>query len=449
MAGHPRHTRRSGATIRTMKTAGASLLLLACLPVRAHSQRLHLPRAAAADSAFHIRADGLQAGTEVVLRAEMDDSQGRRWSSAATFRVAPAGRVDLVRDAPLRGSYAGVQPLGLVTAMQTAGEALARFIPGRLDSIPLTVYLEVAGRAADSASVLRRLQGPGVTVRDLRGSRPLGRIFLPPGGGRRPAVLVIGGSEGGFGGDDVAALLASHGYAALSIAYFGAGSLPDALERIPLEYFVAAVDSLRATPGVDPGRIAVLGTSKGAEAALLLAADDARVRAVVAYAPSAVAWSCICRDPRSPSWTLGAGAVPFVPGGRDPAYLPAPGTPLRPVVNYRYRLRDSASVLRAAIPVERIAGPVLMVAGRDDQLWPSAWSAAAITERLRAHGFRHQVVNLTYAGAGHLIGKAYLPAGATRTGGGRLETGGSPHSNAAAQADAWPRVLRFLRTALR
>ena len=141
--------------------------------------------------------------------------------------------------------------------------------------------------------------------------------------------------------------------------------------------------------------------------------------------------------------------MPFVVGGADPAYRPPQGSPIHPVVNYRYRLRDSAAVRRATIPVERIDGPVLLVSGQADELWPSGWSAAAIAAHLRAKGFRYRVVHLSYAGAGHLIGKAYLPAGSTRVAGGRLETGGTPQGNAAAQADAWPRVLRFLEAALR
>jgi dienelactone hydrolase len=287
-----------------------------------------------------------------------------------------------------------------------------------------------------------------VEVRELGGGLA-GRVFYPPGRDRRPAVLVLGGSEGGFGGDDVAALLASRGYVALSVAYFGIAPLPASLERIPLEYFGAALDSLQADPRVRRGSLAVLGTSKGAEAALLLAAHDPRLRAVVAYAPSAVAWSCICPDPQAPSWTFGGRPVPFIAGGADPAYRPPQGSPIHPVVNYRYRLHDSAAVRRAEIPVERIHGPVLLVAGREDELWPSSWSADAIAARLRAHGFAHRVVHLSYPHAGHFIGKAYLPAGSTRVGGGRLETGGTPQANAAAQADAWPRVLRFLASALR
>lgn len=414
-------------------------------------QHLHVPRRVAVDSAFRIAVDGLRSRQEVVLHAVMDDSLGRWWESSASFGADHAGRVDLTRDAPLHGSYAGVQPMGLVTSMEPPGELVGRlrFIPARLDSLPLLVRLDIDGATVDSARVVRWFRSPGVRVRELGGGRLAGRMFYPSATGRHPAVLVLGGSEGGFGGDDVAALLASRGYVALSLAYFGIAPLPASLERIPLEYFLAAVDSLQGDPRVRRDRIAVLGTSKGAEAALLLAAHDPRIRAVVAYAPSAVAWSCICQDPQSPSWMLDGRPVPFVAGGADPAYRPSQGSPVHPVVNYRYRLRDSAAVRRAMIPVERIHGPVLLVSGREDELWPSSWSADAIAARLCAHGFDHRVVHLSYAGAGHLIGKAYLPAGSTRVAGGRLETGGTPQANAAAQADAWPRVLRFLASALR
>ncbi len=56
---------------------------------------------------------------------------------------------------------------------------------------------------------------------------------------------------------------------------------------------------------------------------------------------------------------------------------------------------------------------------------------------------------LNYRGAGHRIGKSYIPAGSTRVAGGRLETGGTAAANAAAQADAWPRVLEFLAGVIR
>ncbi|MDQ4080858.1 MAG: dienelactone hydrolase family protein, partial [Gemmatimonadota bacterium] len=117
-----------------------------------------------------------------------------------------------------------------------------------------------------------------------------------------------------------------------------------------------------------------------------------------------------------------------------------------PVVNYLYRWRRMPR--GAAIRVDRIAAPLLLIAGDDDQLWPSLLMAQAIMEQ-RANRGRHASDELLiYRGAGHLIGKAYVPAGSTRIAGGRIETGGTPSANARAQADAWPRVLAFLRKTL-
>ena len=141
--------------------------------------------------------------------------------------------------------------------------------------------------------------------------------------------------------------------------------------------------------------------------------------------------------------------MPSVPPGRDPAHPAVPGQPQRPAVHYRYRLRDTAAVEKAAIPVERIRGPVLFVAGDSDQLWPSGDMTEQLRARLASVDRPPGDILLVYPGAGHLIGKSYLPAGSTRVAAGRIETGGSPRANAAAQADAWPRALRFLSQALR
>ena len=70
--------------------------------------------------------------------------------------------------------------------------------------------------------------------------------------------------------------------------------------------------------------------------------------------------------------------------------------------------------------------------------------ARAVMERRASLPVHAHDELLVYPGAGHLIGKAYVPSGSTRVGGGRLETGGSSAENARAQADAWARVLAFL-----
>ncbi|MEO7455540.1 MAG: acyl-CoA thioesterase/bile acid-CoA:amino acid N-acyltransferase family protein [Gemmatimonadaceae bacterium] len=435
-----------------MRRAATAFVVTLAAWVPANAQRLVLPRTALADSAFAFRATGLTAGARATLRASMRDSLGRMWSAAVHLTAMPDGSIDTARDMPLAGSdYVAVDAMGVVTALDLAGDARGRerFIAPRLDSLPLLVTLSEGDRIIDTATVLRTFVGTGVTMRAVDSAGIVGTLYLPARRDARPALIVLGGSEGGVGGRDVAALLASHGYVALALGYFGAPGLPAELESIPLDHFASAIELLARQRGVDARRVGVFGTSKGAEAALLLASLDSRVRAVVAYAPSAVSWSCICAKGDAPSWTWGGAPVPYVPPARDPAYAPGAGEPMRPAFNYRYRVRDAAVVERARIPVDRVGAPVLLISGGDDAMWPSQWSG----EQVVAHGVvldgRSSVRHLVYPDAGHLIGKAYMPVGSTRVAGGRIETGGTRQGNAAAQADAWPKVLAFLGTALR
>jgi acetyl esterase/lipase len=113
-------------------------------------------------------------------------------------------------------------------------------------------------------------------------------------------------------------------------------------------------------------------------------------------------------------------------------------------------LEDRAAVEAAAIFVERIRGPVLLISGEDDRLWPSPVLAEIAAARLAAH--KHAVTHLRYPGAGHMIGPVGLPATANTIlhplRGRAMALGGTPAGNAAAAADSWPRVLQFLRTGL-
>jgi dienelactone hydrolase len=182
-------------------------------------------------------------------------------------------------------------------------------------------------------------------------------LYTPaPAGQARPAILVLGGSEGGLIGASYEARdLARHGYVTLALAYFGAPGLPASLTNIPLEYFKRALDFLHDQPGVDPNRIGLIGTSKGGEAALLVAATYREVRVVVAGVPSSVAWQGY--NPRNPmdpapSWTLNGAAVAFVPYATD-----APFTSVFDL--YRRSLARLDQHQDAIIHVERINGRLM------------------------------------------------------------------------------------------
>jgi dienelactone hydrolase len=287
----------------------------------------------------------------------------------------------------------------------------------------------------------------GVRRVEARERGLVGMLFLPLGAGPHPGVIVLGGSSGGMR-EPVAALLASHGCAALALAYFGAEGLPPRLSNIPLEYFEAALDWMAARPEVRGGRCALLGTSRGAELALLLGTTFPQVGAVIAYAPSGVLWGAV--GAAGPAWTYRGEPLPVVPD-RVPPELDAEMSDREPISAaewYLYNLEDEAALGPATIAVERIAGPVLLISGEDDQMWPSTLMAERIMRRLAEHHFAWPYRHLRYPDAGHLIGSPWQPTTVnTRrhpTAGATFAYGGTPTGQAHANADSWNTVLEWL-----
>ena len=101
---------------------------------------------------------------------------------------------------------------------------------------------------------------------DLQGS------ILKPAEPTGWGVVVLAGSSGRV---DVARakLLAGLGAVCIALRYFGGERQPPGICEVPLEVFTRATDRL-----IEEGceRVAYVGTSKGAEAALLIATDDPR-----------------------------------------------------------------------------------------------------------------------------------------------------------------------------
>lgn len=242
-----------------------------------------------------------------------------------------------------------------------------------------------------------------------------GTLFLPADRHPSVAVLLIGGSGGSeptYAGE----ALAREGFAALSLAYFARPRLPAELRDIPLEYFMSAIDWLRERPTFQDLPLVVVGMSRGSEAAMLVAAHWPKtVAAVVASVPGNVV---LCSFPAGgPAWLLGGRALPYVS-----------------------KFGPDCDDDEALIPVERIPGPVLLVAAGADKIWPSGMMAQVISERLRAHGDPHGHELLVYPEADHSFG--YLVP--------TLPSSLLPNdlADSAATKDArrdlWPKVVRFI-----
>jgi dienelactone hydrolase len=430
------------------------------------------------DEEVRIRLIGLPPHSHVTIRAATEDDENRPWTSHAEFRADASGCVDVAAQESRGGSYRGISPMGLFWSMQRAEQdGAGRAVFAKAGPSPHRVHFDAVapvitgGRVVASMSLDRNFIAAGTESRDLTipgdagQSCTVGRLFIPCEASASrplPVVIVLSGSGGGFDVDK-AAVLSRHGFAALALAYFGIPPLPPWLHRIPLEYFEAALTWLAAQPEIDPRRVGVLGVSRGAEFALLCASRFSRIRAVVAYAPGSVAWAAGGRDNSTgeivPCWTWKGEPLPFAP-------LPLRGFMLRsavPVVAlrrpvmfrnlFRMALRNREAVARAAIPVEQIRGPVLLVSGGDDHVWPAAEMSEAIVARLKHHSFPHPVEHLHYPRAGHMLRYPYLPATSRQSRNphlrnARFSFGGTPEADAEAQEKSWHRAIAFLRANL-
>jgi uncharacterized protein len=285
------------------------------------------------------------------------------------------------------------------------------------------------------------ISDPGATGRRVNEHGVFANYFPVRGADRGPAVLLLGGSEGGIDGTGVARALQAAGLTVLQPAYFGAPGKPKQLERIPLETFDRALAWLRAQAEVDPDRVAVLGQSKGAEAALLVGTRDARLRAVIASAGSSYAWPGI-------DWNSFHSNASWTAEGKDVAFLPYGAFHLSNYLRgdigrvYFDALPNGSHHQDAAIPVERIEGRVLLVCGEDDTLWPACPMSRMNRARAQRHGKTIEV--LAYKHAGHHV---FGPP--TKLDDPSLSRfGGTPAGNNAARKDAWPKVIVFLRSTL-
>src|SRR5262249_5805596 len=154
-------------------------------------------------------------------------------------------------------------------------------------------------------------------------------------------------------------------------------------QRIPIEYFARAIDSLRRLSGKPGGRVAVFGASRGAEAALMIGSECPEVNGVIAGSGSHVRWEGATARllPGGPAWTRQGQAMPYVPFHISPglalkyvwASLTRSSVSLQPM--FLESLRRGATE-QAEIAVERIRGPVLLGSGADDRKWPSATMSA-------------------------------------------------------------------------
>ena len=310
--------------------------------------------------------------------------------------------------------------------------------------IGITIFLVVGYFIADS------ILFSGVKARAINENGFQANYFAKTDTNKKVSIVLIGG---GPWGDYWGQLFANKGYSGLSLPYIQREGLPQLPEEINLEYFEKALAWLKVQPEVDPTKIIVMGASRNAELALVLASIfPESISGVVAYAPSAVTWSNTVLPYNSnelkSSWKYKGVDIPYVPMDK------ITGNQLNRINMLEYwkkGLQKTDFIEQAAIKVEKTNGPVLLFSGRDDQVWPSSIMADMIEKRLQAHSFKYSFQNIKYENAGHLISSNPDDNTSNRTGTINIsgknyeyEFGGNDDGDFKAKRDAKMKLMEFL-----
>ncbi|XP_053459424.1 peroxisomal succinyl-coenzyme A thioesterase-like isoform X1 [Nycticebus coucang] len=390
------------------------------------------------DQPVRIAVHGLAPKQRVTLRASLRDEKGALFQAHARYRADARGELDLERASALGGSFAGLEPMGLLWALEPE-KPFWRFLKRDVQT-PFAVELEVldghgpeAGRLLGRAVHERGFLRPGVRREPVRAGQVRATLFLPPGPGPFPGIIDIFGLGGGLL-EYRASLLAGHGFATLALAYYDFEDLPKQMDGVHLEYFEEALCYMLQHPQIKGPGIGLLGLSLGADICLSMASFLKNVSATVSINGS-------------------------VSGGRTGIHYKQTSIP---PLDYDLRrtkvtfsgLLDIVDVGNAMvggcenpsmIPIEKAQGPILFIVGQDDHNWRSELYAQVASERLQAHGKEKPEI-MCYPGTGHYIEPPYFPmcpASFHMLLNKPVVWGGEPRPHSRAQVDAWNQILSF------
>lgn len=402
------------------------------------------PTDALIDEPLAITLAGLRPGQRVTLTAEFVE-RGAKWRCSVAFDADAEGVVSLAERAPIGGDYTGVRPMGLVQ-FATRVEEAAVDPDDSDDRYDLHLFADADGtRVAETTVTRRYARGVERVELDPERTGVVGECYFPAGDGPHPGVVALHGS-GGEPRVRTAKALASLGFAALALRYFGEPDpLPNRLAEIPLSYFDRAIEWLRSHDAVSADDVGIFGVSRGTEAALLTATRRDDIGAVVAYAPSAY----VMGEPSGPNaegrsaWLDDGEPLPTLPSVYWVGRRTERGIRGRPYNEACVECATDDQLAAATIPIEECDADVLLVSGGDDCVWQADEMGDVVAERIRDGDAAGSVEHRSYADAGHSIAVPYAPTTGRSVVGANpaLVFGGTPEGIAEADADAWPAVL--------
>ena len=433
-------------TILTLLTIMVSSIPNLLLAKENKAKIMITPEKAVYATPFTLKISGLAPTEEVQLKASATDKMGIIWESAALFKADNRGNIDLDNQAPIRGLYLKKDKLGLLWSMApiNSKRKLTYFNYDTDKGLVITFTLTDSKGTAVTRTLYRFYEDPGDKLNRIKLDKDglKGTLYSPNTGNRYPGVILLGGSNGGSVGW-LAKAIAYHGFSVLDIPYFKYPGLPKKLVNIPIEYFEKAIRWIKNQKIVKPGKIGLVGGSRGGELALLLGSMFDEFKVIVCWVPAAHLWQGEEYTKLVPSWTFKGKPLPYLGELMSKEELnklySGQITSYREYFLSSLKNLDRSLISKATIKVENIKAPILLISGKDDQTWPSTEFSDMIMKRLKKHNFRYDSKHIAAENAGHMV---FLPDFITATY--RHFNGGSRESELHQSIRSWKETVMFL-----
>ena len=241
----------------------------------------------------------------------------------------------------------------------------------------------------------------------------VGHLAEPDGGSDRAVIVIMGGEQSILPGIKFAERFADYGITGLSVSLFGAPGLPDSPDQIPVDMFIPAAAYLRNVKKIN--RISVYGQSMGSIFAVLAAQYIGGFENLIMVSPTHVPFEGTLKDKKTMTGrsvaTWKGEDVPFVKADfatvKATKYYQHPDAKCKVLgmwIAYHEAYQCGIAVEAAKLSVEKSGARVLLIAGDEDEAWPSEYSVRQIESNLKAAGYDKDVKVIVYPHGSHLNG---------------------------------------------
>ncbi|XP_036001507.1 peroxisomal succinyl-coenzyme A thioesterase [Fundulus heteroclitus] len=401
------------------------------------------------DEKFVVLVQNTVPSCPLTIHASHQCEDGHSWHAFAHYTSDASGVINVSEDCSVGGTYSGVEAMGLLWSLKPVpGSKPGLRMRKKNVQAPMVITISVyKGHLTEGfgdqvplagTEVERWYMAPGVRRIAVTEDGLTATLFLPSGPGPFPGLLDLWGG-GGQLVEYRAALLASHGIAAMALDYLTCKYTMETGKMVEQDYFEAAYTFLQKHPKVLSSRIAMLGLSLGTSITLKTAvySEVMKLRCAVSISGSHVQPLDGFLKETLGYFNENSGKTCFTEDNEAiwrNLLLPIPTDP------------------SLKVDVGKLQCPLMLIVGEDDQNWCAYESAMDIKEMMERAGNSHLLTLLSYPNAGHLIEPPYTPHARSslfRDVKSRQMLmalwGGQTLEHSRAQEDAWRKLLVFLR----